>query len=171
MLNENVYQNYEKSVRFLRDTVPLLATNEQNSHKSKNPAFCRIFQISAQEYIEKPEIRAEAFGPASLVIQCKNENELFSCIDSLEGSLTASLHCERKEDFLSRKIIPKLESVTGRLLWNEFPPGVSPGPATHHGGPWPATTDSRYTSIGKEAYKRFVRPLCKQGFPENKFQL
>lgn len=171
MLNENVYQNYEKSVRFLRDTVPLLATNEQNSHESKNPAFCRIFQISAEAYIEKPEIRAEAFGPASLVIQCKNENELFSCIDSLEGSLTASLHCERKEDFLSRKIIPKLESVTGRLLWNEFPPGVSPGPATHHGGPWPATTDSRYTSIGKEAYKRFVRPLCKQGLPENKFQL
>ena len=171
MLNKDVFQNYEESIRFLGNKISLLATNEQNSHESKHPAFCRIFKMSAQEYIEKPEIQAEAFGPASLVIECENEGELFNCINSLEGSLTASLHCDREEDYLSWKIIPKLESIAGRLLLNGFPPGVSPGPATHHGGPWPASTDSRYTSIGKEAYQRFVRPLCKQGFPQDKTQL
>lgn len=171
MLNQVVYQNYEESVRSLSKEISLLATNEQNRHSFKNPAYCRIFQMSADQYIEKPEVRAEAFGPASLIIECENVNELFTCIDSLEGSLTASLHCEREETSLSSRIIPRLESIAGRILWNGFPPGVTPGPATHHGGPWPATTDSRFTSIGKQAYQRFVRPLCKQGFPQKKTQL
>lgn len=166
MLNLGVYQNYEESVRSLSKKISLLATNKQNKHGFKNPAFCRIFQMSADEYLEKPEVRTEAFGPASLIIECENENELFTCIDSLEGSLTASLHSERDEIPLTSRIFPKLEALAGRLLWNGFPPGVTPGPATHHGGPWPATTDSRFSSIGKQAYQRFVRPLCKQGFPQ-----
>jgi len=62
------------------------------------------------------------------------------------------------------ELFPILESKVGRILWNGFPPGVVPGIATHHGGPWPATTDSRYTSIGIHGYKRFIRPICKQGF-------
>ena len=66
-----------------------------------------------------------------------------------------------------RESSQRLESKVGRMLWNGFPPGVTPGPATHHGGPWPASTNSRYTSIGKEAYQRFVRPVCRQGFPVN----
>ena len=171
MLNQGVYQNYEESVRSLSKEVSLLATNEQNRHSFKNPAYCRIFQMSADEYLEKPEVRTEAFGPASLIIECENENELFTCIDTWEGSLTASLHAEREEISLISRIIPKLESLAGRILWNGFPPGVTPGPATHHGGPWPATTDSRFSSIGKQAYQRFVRPLCKQGFPQKKTQL
>ena len=170
MLNQGVYQNYEESVRSLSKEVSLLATNEQNRHSFKNPAYCRIFQMSADEYLEKPEVRTEAFGPASLIIECENENELFTCIDSWEGSLTASLHCAVEETSLINKIIPRLESIAGRILWNGFPPGVIPGSATHHGGPWPATTDSRFTSIGKQAYQRFVRPLCKQGFPQKKTQ-
>ena len=167
MLNGDIYDNYEKSSNYLKKVLPLLATNESNQDKVKNPAYCRIFGLSSGEFIQRPELRSEAFGPSSLLIQCKTEEELFNCIESFEGSLTASLHCSKKELSLGQKIFPILESKVGRLLWNGFPPGVTPGPATHHGGPWPATTDSRYTSIGKEAYQRFVRPLCKQGFPED----
>jgi len=101
------------------------------------------------------------------LIKCKDENSLFQCIDSCEGSLTASIHCSKKEYPLAQRITQKLESKVGRMVWNGFPPGVTPGPATHHGGPWPASTNSRYTSIGKEAYQRFIRPVCRQGFPVN----
>jgi NADP-dependent aldehyde dehydrogenase len=168
MLNGDIYENYEEGINFLKKALPLLATNESDQDKIKNPAYCRIFELNAVQFIQNPELRTEAFGPASLFIECKNEEELFNCIKSFEGSLTGSLHCSKEDGALSQKIIPLLESKVGRLLWNGFPPGVTPGLATHHGGPWPATTDSRYTSIGKEAYQRFVRPLCKQGFPETR---
>ena len=101
-------------------------------------------------------------------MHCEDEEELFNCINSLEGTLTASIHATEQDSPLAKDIVLKLESIAGRLLWNGFPPGVIPGIATHHGGPWPATTDSRHTSIGKEAYRRFVRPVCKQGFPTQK---
>lgn len=168
MLSRDIYENYEKGISFLKKALPLLSTNESNQDRIKNPAYCRIFELNAVQFIQNPELRTEAFGPASLFIECKNEEELFNCIESFQGSLTGSIHCTKEEEGLCQKIIPMLESKVGRLLWNGFPPGVTPGTATHHGGPWPATTDSRYTSIGKEAYQRFVRPLCKQGFPETR---
>ena len=168
MLSRDIYENYEKGISFLKKALPLLSTNESNQDRIKNPAYCRIFELNAVQFIQNPELRTEAFGPMSLFIECKNEEELFNCIESFEGSLTGSIHCTKEEEALCQKIIPMLESKVGRLLWNGFPPGVTPGSATHHGGPWPATTDSRYTSVGKEAYQRFVRPLCKQGFPETR---
>ena len=165
MLNSEVHRSYEESIRIMEKETSLLATNEQVHTEHHYPAFCRIFKLEAKQFLKKPELRVEAFGPTSMLVLCKNEHELLESINSLEGSLTASLHCFSEEKNFRSKLIPILESKVGRLLWNGFPPGVISGPATHHGGPWPATTDSRYTSIGREAYKRFVRPLCKQGFP------
>ena len=131
----------------------------------ENAGFCSIFETDSKQFLYRPELRVEAFGPASLLVHCEDEEELFNCINSLEGTLTASIHATEQENALAKNIVLKLESIAGRLLWNGFPPGVIPGIATHHGGPWPATTDSRHTSIGKEAYRRFVRPVCRQGFP------
>ena len=167
MLNSDVYENFEKGVNFLKQKISLLATNENQLTGIKNPAYCRIFELDSTEFIQNTELRTEAFGPASLLIKCKDENSLFQCIQSCEGSLTASVHCSKKEHNLARKLTQKLELKVGRMVWNGFPPGVTPGPATQHGGPWPASTDSRYTSIGKEAYQRFIRPVCRQGFPAN----
>mgnify|MGYP006232887407 FL=1 len=132
----------------------------------KNPGNIRIFTMPAKEFMESPETRTEAFGPSSIVVRARNESEMLEVASSLEGSLTCSLFAENEERSLAENLIPILESKCGRFLWNDFPPGVVPGPATHHGGPWPATTDSRFTSIGLEAYQRFVRPVCRQGFPE-----
>ena len=167
MLNSDVYENFEKGVHFLKQNLSLLATNDNQLTSIKNPAYCRIFELDSTEFIQNTDLRTEAFGPASLLIKCKDENSLFQCIDSCEGSLTASIHCSKKEYPLAQRITQKLESKVGRMVWNGFPPGVTPGPATHHGGPWPASTNSRYTSIGKEAYQRFIRPVCRQGFPVN----
>ena len=83
----------------------------------------------------------------------------------MEGSLTGTVHAHDEDKELAKRLFPLVESRVGRLLWEGFPPGVVPGIATHHGGPWPAATDSRHTSIGLFAYRRFVRPLCRQGFP------
>jgi 2,5-dioxopentanoate dehydrogenase len=168
MLNQEVFNNYENCINWLKKELTLIATNESDKGEIENAGFCRIFEADSKQFLLRPELRIEAFGPASLLVHCEDEEELFNCINSLEGTLTASIHATEQDNPLAKDIVVKLESIAGRLLWNGFPPGVIPGIATHHGGPWPATTDSRHTSIGKEAYRRFVRPVCKQGFPTQK---
>lgn len=165
MLNQEVFNNYENCINWLKQELTLIATNENDNSEMENAGFCRIFEASSKQFLLRPELRVEAFGPASLLVHCEDEEQLFNCINSLEGTLTASIHATEQDNPLAKDIVLKLESIAGRLLWNGFPPGVIPGIATHHGGPWPATTDSRHTSIGKEAYRRFVRPVCRQGFP------
>lgn len=161
MLNEDVYENFENCIADLKEQHTLFASNECNGHKIKNPAFCRIFDMDSVQFLKDSGSRTEAFGPASLLVRCKDKMDLMQCIDSLDGSLTGSIHASKKDYHLAKQVLLKLEQKVGRLIWNGFPPGVIPGLATHHGGPWPATTDSRFTSIGREAYKRFIRPVKK----------
>jgi len=118
--------------------------------------------MEGNTFLQNKSLRAEAFGPCSMLVSVKDENQFLEIAESLDGSLTTSLHGTRKDHRLAERIFPILESKTGRLLYNGFPPGVVPGIATHHGGPWPGTTDSRFTSIGKQGYQRFLRPLIRQ---------
>jgi NADP-dependent aldehyde dehydrogenase len=166
MLNQSVYLNYLKSTKSLDKRIQVLGSAEPSDPEIKNPGRVTIFTMPAKEFIEVPESRTEAFGPSSIIVRAKDEAEMLQVASTLEGSLTCSLHAQNEDLALAKRFTPILESKCGRLLWNAFPPGVVPGPATHHGGPWPASTDSRFTSIGLQAYKRFVRPVCKQGFPE-----
>jgi NADP-dependent aldehyde dehydrogenase len=166
MLNQSVYLNYLKSTKSLDKRIQVLGSAEPSDPEIKNPGRVTIFTMPAKEFIEVPESRTEAFGPSSIIVRAKDEAEMLQVASILEGSLTCSLHAQNEDLTIAQRFTPILESKCGRLLWNAFPPGVVPGPATHHGGPWPASTDSRFTSIGLQAYKRFVRPVCKQGFPE-----
>ncbi|MBT3666707.1 MAG: aldehyde dehydrogenase family protein [Opitutae bacterium] len=165
MLNEDVFMNYENGIDFLKKELTLIATNETENQESQNLGYCRIFETSSIYFLQHQELTVETFGPASIIVHCQDEKELNKCVNNLQGSLTGSIFVADEDRLVARNIIPKLESTVGRLLWNGFPPGVTPGIATQHGGPWPATTDSRHTSIGREAYRRFVRPVCRQGFP------
>ena len=129
-------------------------------------AEIQIFEISAKEFLNDEELRTESFGPSSLVVVAENFMEMMEVAHRMEGSLTGTIHGLKEDEQAARELLPVLTSKVGRILWNGFPPGVIPGPATHHGGPWPATTDSRFTSIGIQGYKRFVRQVCWQGFPQ-----
>ena len=166
LLNHSVYLNYLETTDALAKKMEVIGSTVIDEREIKNPGNIRIFTMPAKEFMESPETRTEAFGPSSIVVRARNESEMLEVASSLEGSLTCSLFAENEDRSLAENLIPILESKCGRFLWNGFPPGVVPGPATHHGGPWPATTDSRFTSIGLEAYQRFVRPVCRQGFPE-----
>lgn len=164
MLNEDVFQNFVKTTSELASNLEILAQSEGSSVNRKGQI--RIFKASAEEFLSNSDLEAEAFGPASIVIIAKNLNEMLAIAKSMEGSLTVSMMVTEDDKLATSALFPVLESKVGRILWNSFPPGVVPGVATHHGGPWPATTDSRYTSIGIQGYKRFIRPICKQGFSD-----
>ena len=165
MLTADIRHNFEANVKTLAKKAKLVAVSEQTPDPSSNGTSCQLFVAKASDFLNDPTLRTEAFGPSSIIICVKNEKELLKLANSLEGTLTASLHVGEDDVSLVDQLLPILESKSGRILWNGFPPGVTPTHSTHHGGPWPATTDSRHTSIGFFAYRRFVRPICKQGFP------
>ena len=165
MLNEDVYRNFNNSMAYLEGQLNLLGKSEQSKETHILNGKIQIFQISAKKFLENQELRTESFGPSSLVVVAEDFCEMLKIANNMEGSLTGTIHAAKGDAAFVTKLLPVLTSKVGRIIWNGFPPGVIPGPATHHGGPWPATTDSRFTSIGIQGYKRFVRPVCNQGFP------
>ena len=165
MLNRAVFENYHSVTRELASSLNLVATNQKDENESENHAFCRFFETKGADFMKNRTLRTEAFGPTSIIVRCGEPEEFLEIARSMEGSLTGTIHAHEKDKALAKRLFPVVESRVGRLLWGGFPPGVIPGIATHHGGPWPATTDSRHTSIGLFAYRRFVRPVCRQGFP------
>lgn len=107
----------------------------------------------------------ELFGPAALIVWAADREELLTAADLLEGSLTASIHAEPGEE-LGGRLLRSLQGRVGRMIWNDFPTGVTVGHATVHGGPFPATTASMTTSVGMTAMRRFLRPVGYQGVPD-----
>ena len=166
MLKKGIRENYETSTMALAEKAELLAESDTTPEILRNEAVSRLFVTEARSFLADPDLRAEAFGPTSLIIKAKDEKELLELARQLEGNLTASLHAGKSDKELVNDLLPVLEQKAGRVLWNGFPPGVVPTPSTHHGGPWPATTDARHTSIGLYGYRRFVRQVCRQGFPK-----
>ena len=106
------------------------------------------------------------FGAASLIVQCADDNEMRQVIEHLEGQLTATLQLDDADLDSARALLPVLERKAGRLLVNGWPTGVEVCDAMVHGGPFPATSDPRTTSVGTAAILRFLRPVCYQDFPD-----
>jgi 2,5-dioxopentanoate dehydrogenase len=105
------------------------------------------------------------FGPSTLLVSWNSKEQLRRIVEGLEGQLTATLHATDEDVREFAWLIPLLERKAGRLVVNGFPTGVEVCPAMHHGGPYPATTDERGTSVGTAAILRFARPVCYQDFP------
>jgi alpha-ketoglutaric semialdehyde dehydrogenase len=101
-----------------------------------------------------------------LLVECENEADVLKTIDSLPGQLTATVHLTPDEEESSRAFLEAFTEKAGRVLLNGYPTGVEVCPSMQHGGPYPATTDSRFTSVGTAAILRFARPVCFQNFAE-----
>ena len=125
-----------------------------------------VMQISGSDLLSDPELATEVFGPSTLVIRYDSREELLMLARSLEGQLTATLHGTERDLAAFADLIAILENKAGRLLVNGFPTGVEVCHAMVHGGPYPATSDSRATSVGTYSIYRFVRPVCYQDFPQ-----
>lgn len=127
----------------------------------------RLFATDSATYLADRALRAEMFGPAALLVRCKDAADLAKVLEAIEGQLTVALHFSDADHDLVRGLLPVAMDKAGRVLANGFGTGVEVSPAMVHGGPYPATTDSRSTSVGTLAIERFLRPVCLQDFPEN----
>jgi NADP-dependent aldehyde dehydrogenase len=126
-------------------------------------AGAALLAVDVDAFLATPALQDEIFGPTSLIVRCKSTADFLRCARALEGQLTATVwavpHELRNED----ELVWTLEQRAGRLVFNGFPTGVEVGRAIVHGGPFPATTDSRFTSVGTRALARFIRPVAYQG--------
>jgi len=125
-----------------------------------------LFSTSAADFRKHAELGEEVFGAASLVVRCKDADDLIAVLETIEGQLTAAVHMAGSDSGLVDRLLPVLEEKAGRVLINGFGTGVEVGHAMVHGGPFPATSDSRTTSVGTLAIRRFLRPVAYQDLPD-----
>jgi len=165
MLNTGTLQHYREKVDALAShpAFTLLASGDA----ADGCAGARLYQTSASRLLAKdPLLLEEVFGPLAIVVTVDSEAELFAVIHALQGQLTATLHADSDDRELAGRLLPLLSEKAGRVLFNGFPTGVEVCDAMVHGGPWPATTDARGTSVGSRAIERFLRPVCLQNAPD-----
>jgi NADP-dependent aldehyde dehydrogenase len=119
----------------------------------------------ADVFLKHPEIATEVFGPFTVVVLAETADELLACARALDGQLTATLHTTDSDHGTAEALLEVVAQKSGRIVFNGFPTGVEVSAAMNHGGPWPATSDVRFTSVGTAAILRFARPLCYQNCP------
>jgi alpha-ketoglutaric semialdehyde dehydrogenase len=166
MLTETICGNHHSGVaaRKTNHAVEILAEGAATS--SGSYAAPALFEVSGSEMLRAPELEHEIFGPSTLVIRYDNRDQLLALLNAVEGQLTATVHGTDAEIAANADLIAILERKAGRLIVNGFPTGVEVCHAMVHGGPFPATSESRMTSVGTQAIYRFVRPVCYQDFPQ-----
>jgi NADP-dependent aldehyde dehydrogenase len=126
-----------------------------------------LFETGADVFLRNGDIGHEVFGPSTVVIRCASRDEMETVARRLEGQLTATMHGTPEDLTAYASLVSILEGKAGRLIVNGFPTGVEVCASMQHGGPYPATTDSRSTSVGTAAIHRFARPVAYQGFPQS----
>ncbi len=145
--------------------LTLLAAADAAPDAGRTEGQPRVAWTTASTFLRQPELVRESFGPFTLVVIGDSPEELLACTRALDGQLTATVHGTAKDLDAAGSLLALLEQKAGRLLINGYPTGVEVSPAMHHGGPSPATTDARFTSVGTAALLRFARPICYQNFP------
>jgi NADP-dependent aldehyde dehydrogenase len=161
LLSERLHQGYRQAVGALRDTAGVQVLLDGDFAEAPAPT---VLLTTSEAVRRDPGIlRQEMFGPASLVVQYSDGSELAGLAGLLEGQLTTTLQAEAGDDIA--ELAGRLADISGRLLWNGWPTGVTVSYAQHHGGPYPATT-SGTTSVGTAAIRRFLRPVAYQSFPQ-----
>jgi len=143
-----------------------LRISEKEGFLQTNFARQTILTVSAKAFLENPVLHEEVFGPNIIVVICDSTKKLESCITELKGQLTGSIigFVEKNEHYAS--ILFTLQLRVGRLIFDGVPTGVEVCPSMHHGGPYPASTDSRFTAVGIDSVRRFARPVAFQNCPE-----
>ncbi|WP_460139546.1 aldehyde dehydrogenase (NADP(+)) [Pseudomonas sp. S2_E01] len=125
-----------------------------------------LLEVSGERFLSEPVLAQEVFGPSALLVTARDESQWLAVARSLKGQLSATLHLEEPDLPLARRVLPLLERRTGRIVVNAFAHPQEVTHATVHGGPFPATSDSRFTSVGMTSIERFLRPVAYQGFPQ-----
>jgi NADP-dependent aldehyde dehydrogenase len=172
MLNPGILEAFQSGIARLSDIPGVrVLTSRTTPDSAGTKAGAAIAITDSRTFLNRPELGQEVFGPSTVVVSCRSKEDMEEVASRLEGQLTASIHGTAEDLVRHKPLISILENKAGRLIFNGFPTGVEVCPSMHHGGPYPATTDVRSTSVGIWAIKRFARPVCYQNFPQEALPL
>jgi NADP-dependent aldehyde dehydrogenase len=167
MLHPGILRAYQERLKRLSEVEGVSCKRSVGlADENKTEAQAAVFVTEAETFLSHEELSEEVFGPATVVVSCSSKDELMRVADELQGHLTATIHGTNEDLEEYQDLVDLLQKKVGRLVFNGFPTGVEVCAAIHHGGPYPATTDVRSTSVGAYAIKRFARPICFQNFPQ-----
>lgn len=166
MLNDVIESGFTEVLQQLQSSGGVRVLNTSVGHAATTGPAPTLLATSIQQVLAAPEaLEAECFGPAAFVVEYENEEELVDVAKTFDGQLTATLQSEHTSHV--QELVAVLAEKAGRLLWNQWPTGVSVTYAQQHGGPYPATTVPGSTSVGTAAITRFLRPVAFQNFPQH----
>ena len=164
MLHAGIFKNYRKK----KDEALKQPGVEIIAHSDTKPGLNQgsptIATASGQAFLKNPLLHQEVFGPYSLIIRCKDMKEMLQVANKLEGQLTATLMASENDIRIHDKLVEAVQNICGRFILNSVPTGVEVCLSMQHGGPFPSTTDSRFTSVGADGIKRFARPVAFQNW-------
>jgi NADP-dependent aldehyde dehydrogenase len=166
MLHAGIKQNFQQGIDQLTKINGVERVWSGSCAETGCLATLVLLKASAETFLDNPEIGKEVFGPSSVIVVCDTPKEMLLAAQNLQGQLTATVHGSDMELDDYADLFRTLECKAGRILLDGFPTGVEVCDSMNHGGPYPATTDSRSTSVGTAAVKRFLRPVCFQNFPQ-----
>lgn len=165
MLTSAILSAYDAGVCSL-EAHPEVAGIGRGQAGAERQAGAALFATTAEAFLRDPKLQAEVFGAAAIVVLCRDSAELQRVAGAMEGQLTVAVHADEADHSLAAALLPVLERKAGRIVFNGFGTGVEVGHAMVHGGPYPATSDGRFTSVGSLAIRRFLRPVSYQDLPE-----
>ncbi|WP_343486527.1 aldehyde dehydrogenase (NADP(+)) [Allomuricauda sp. d1] len=165
MLHPNIHTKYHEHKRMMFDQGGLSVTANYEAAVAENYAQQTVVSVSGSDFLKNSKLHQEVFGPFSMVVKSKDVDELANIITQLEGQLTGTIISEESEIESYDNVVNALQGRVGRLIFNGVPTGVEVCPAMQHGGPYPASTDSRFGAVGIHAIQRWVRPVSFQDWP------
>ena len=165
MLTPNIARSYADGVASLTEAAAVVGRGEDAANETACSAA--LFATDAKSFLASEDLQAEVFGSSSLIVRCADTAEMHSVAAGIEGQLTATVHADDSDLDEAGRLLPLLELKAGRILFDGWPTGVEVCYAMVHGGPFPATSDSRSTSVGARAIERFLRPVAYQDVPKS----
>jgi len=166
MLTEGIRNHYTSGVKQRQAHTGVEMLAQASSETDTGEPLSALLQTTGSDVLLDAELRKELFGPCTLIVRYNDRGELLALANALEGQLTATVHGTDADLAAFSDFVQILEGKAGRLIVNGYPTGVEVSHAMIHGGPYPATSDSRFTSVGSQAIFRFARPVCFQDFPQ-----
>ena len=161
LLNDHITQGYLRSV----GEMARLAQPGRGDVPTETPAPV-LFRCTVADVLTRPMLLdLEMFGPAALLVEYTDLDDVLDLVDLFPGQLTATVHGADDPDPIETELVARLAEHAGRVLWNDWPTGVSVTDAQQHGGPYPTTTAAHTTSVGTAPVERFLRPVTFQNVP------
>ena len=165
LLNPNIVKLHDRN-RDETAQVPGMKLVAQNADGGDTNVS--VYTISGKDFLAAGEsARREVFGPTAVVVDCADTDELLRVAESFSGTLTSGIHAIENDPMDLSVLISIVERISGRIVWNQWPTGLAVTWAMQHGGPYPASTNPLFTSVGAKALLRFRRPITYQNFPQN----